>query len=62
MAAIFIYVVLVLVGDAAALLIAGAVEHYSASASITVFFVLFVLIFWIAWKAAVQITERYFGA
>ena len=62
MAAIFIYVLLVLAGDTAALLIAGEVEKYSPSVSVTVFFVLFTLIFWGGWKLAVYITERHFSA
>ena len=59
MAVIFVYVVIVLIGDAAAVVIAGAVEKYSQSASLMVFFALFALVFWVGWIIAVRITERF---
>ena len=59
MAVILVYVVIVLVGDAAAVVIAGQVEQISQSASLMVFFVLFALIFWLGWILAVRITERF---
>jgi hypothetical protein len=59
MAVILVYVVIVLIGNAAAVVIAGEVERFSQSASLMVFFVLFALIFWVGWILAVRITERY---
>lgn len=58
MTVILIYIALVVVGDAAAIAIAEAVEHFSESASLLVFFVLFALVFWIGWILAVRIAER----
>jgi hypothetical protein len=60
MSVILIYVVFVLIGDAAAVGIASVVERFSESASLLVFFALFVLVFWVGWMAAVRVTERYF--
>ncbi len=59
MAVILVYVVIVLVGDAIAVVIAGKVEDISQSASLVTFFVLFALIFWVGWILAVKITERF---
>lgn len=59
MAVILVYVVIVLIGDAAAVAIAGEVERISQGASLMVFFVLFALIFWVGWILAVRITERF---
>ena len=56
---ILVYVVLVLIGDVAAVLISAAVEHFSKSASLMVFFVLFAGVFWLSWIIAVRITERF---
>lgn len=58
MAVILIYVFIVIVGDAAAVLIAEAVEQFSKSASLMVFFALFALVFWVGWILAVSIAER----
>jgi hypothetical protein len=59
MAVILVYVVIVLIGDAAAVVIAGEVERISQAASLMVFFALFALIFWAGWILAVRITERF---
>ncbi len=59
MSVILVYIVLVLVGDVAAIFISAAVEHFSKSASLMVFFVLFAGVFWLGWIVAVRITERF---
>jgi hypothetical protein len=59
MAVILVYVVLVLIGDAAAVAIAGKMEDISQTASLITFFILFALIFWVGWILAVKITERF---
>jgi hypothetical protein len=59
MAVILVYVVIVLIGDAIAVVIAGKVEAISQSASLITFFVLFALIFWVGWILAVKFTERF---
>ena len=59
MAVIFIYVAIVLIGDAFAVVIAGAIERFSQSASLMVFFILFALVFWLGWLLAVRIAERF---
>ena len=59
MAVILIYVAIVLIGDAAAVLIAEAVEQFSKGASLMVFFGLFALVFWIGWILSVRIAERF---
>ena len=59
MAVILVYVVIVLLGNALAVMIAGKVEQISQSASLMVFFALFALIFWVGWILAVRITERF---
>jgi hypothetical protein len=59
MAVILVYVVLVLIGDAAAVVIAGKMEDISQTASLITFFILFALIFWVGWILAVKITERF---
>ena len=59
MAVILIYVAIVLIGDAAAVLVAEAVEHFSKGASLMVFFGLFALVFWTGWILSVQIAERF---
>jgi hypothetical protein len=58
MAVILIYVAIVLVGDAGAVLVAEAVEHFSESDSLMVFFALFALTFWFGWLLSVYIVER----
>jgi amino acid permease len=59
MAVILVYVVIVLLGDAVAVVIAGKMESISQSASLITFFVLFALIFWVGWILAVRITEKF---
>lgn len=59
MAVILVYVVIVLIGDAAAVVIAGKMEEFSQSVSLITFFILFALIFWVGWILAVKITERF---
>lgn len=59
MSVILIFLGLVFVGDAVAVMVAAAVEHWSQSASLMVFFVLFGGVFVLAWQIAVRIAERY---
>ena len=59
MSVIFVYVGLVVIGDVAAVFISAAVEHFSKSASLMVFFALFAGVFWLSWLLAVRITERF---
>lgn len=59
MSVILVFVGLVLVGDIATVLIAAAVEHFSKSTSLMVFFALFAAVFAISWVLAVRITERF---
>ena len=59
MGVILVYVVFVLIGDGIAVGIASIVERYSETASLLVFFALFVLVFWAGWIMAVRVTERY---
>jgi hypothetical protein len=46
-------------GDGLVVAIATIVERFSHSASLLVFFALFILMFGVAWKMAVWVTERY---
>jgi hypothetical protein len=59
MSVILIYVLFVVIGDAAAVTIATMVERFSEPVSLMVFFALFILVFWLAWVLAVRVTERY---
>jgi hypothetical protein len=59
MSAILIFIVFVLIGDTIAVGISALVERFSNSASLLVFFALFAVVFWVAWKAAVFVTERF---
>ncbi len=59
MSVILIFAGLVILGDALAVLISAAVEHFSQSASLMVFFALYAGVFWVSWVLAVWITERY---
>ena len=59
MTAILVFVAFVIVGDGVAIGISSLVERVSESASLMVFFALFILVFWAAWRAAVVVTERY---
>ena len=51
------YVAFVLVGDIGSYLIGRAVEHWSEPASLPVFLGCFFLVFWVAWRLAVKVTE-----
>jgi hypothetical protein len=59
MAVILIFIAFVIVGDAVAVAISWLLEWISEPASLMVFFALFILVFWAAWRAAVFVTERY---
>ena len=59
MSVILIFVVFVLVGDVAAVGISYLFERVSNFTSLIVFLVLFMLVFYVAWKLAVFVTERY---
>lgn len=59
MSVILVYVVFVIIGDTAAVAIASMVEKFSEPASLMVFFALFIFVFWMAWKMAVYVAERY---
>lgn len=59
MSVILVFVAFVLVGDSIAVSIASIVERFSEPTSLLVFFALFVAVFWIGWRAAVYVTERY---
>ncbi|MEW6452271.1 MAG: hypothetical protein AB1490_16555 [Pseudomonadota bacterium] len=59
MAILFVFAAFVFVGDVVAVGISSIVERYSHYASLLVFLGLFMLVFYIAWKLAVMVTERY---
>ena len=59
MSVILIFVAFVVIGDTAAVGISYLFERVSNSASLLVFFALFALVFYVAWKSAVFVTERY---
>ena len=59
MSVILIFVVFVLIGDTAAVYISYLFERVSNFTSLMVFFALFMLVFYVAWKLAVRVTERY---
>jgi hypothetical protein len=52
-----IYVVLMIVGDVADYLIGLLVERVWPEASLTIFLGLYFLFLWLAWVAAVKLTE-----
>jgi len=54
---LIVYVVLMIVGDIADYLIALVVEHFWPQASLPVFLILYFAFLWLAWVAAVKITE-----
>lgn len=60
MTVVLVFALFVLIGDIAAVGISSIVEHYSKYASLLTFLGLFMLVFYIAWKLAVMVTERYF--
>jgi len=59
MSVILIFVAFVLVGDTAAVFISYLFERVSNFTSLMVFFVLFAVVFYVAWQLAVRVTERY---
>ena len=59
MSVILVFVAFVILGDGLVVAIATIVERFSHSASLLVFFALFILMFGVAWKMAVWVTERY---
>jgi len=59
MSVIAIFIAFVLVGDTAAVFISYLFERVSNFTSLLVFLALFVLVFGVAWKLAVMVTERY---
>jgi hypothetical protein len=52
------FLALVIVGQAANVLIAMGVEQISEAASLALFFVMFAGVFFAAWQLAVRITDR----
>ena len=59
MSVIFVFLVFVVIGDTAAIGISYLFEGISNFVSLLVFLGLFMLVFGIAWKLAVVVTERY---
>jgi hypothetical protein len=59
MSVIAIFIAFVLVGDTAAVFISYLFERVSNFTSLLVFLALFILVFGVAWKLAVLVTERY---
>ena len=59
MSVIAIFIAFVLVGDTAAVFISYLFERVSNFTSLLVFLGLFMLVFAVAWKLAVAVTERY---
>jgi hypothetical protein len=57
MTLIIYYVVLVLIGDAAAVALGYLVEREWPSASLIVFLALYFLVLWVAWILAVRLSE-----
>ena len=55
---VLVFVAFVLIGDSIAVGIASIVERYSETASLLVFFALFILVFRVGWLSAVRVTER----
>ena len=59
MSVIAIFIAFVIVGDTAAIFISYLFERVSNFTSLLVFLGLFILVFGVAWKLAVIVTERY---
>jgi hypothetical protein len=59
MSVIVVFIAFVLVGDTAAVFISYLFERVSNFTSLLVFLALFMLVFGVAWKLAVIVTERY---
>lgn len=51
------YIVFVLIGDVGAYFIGRTVEQWSPTGSLPVFLGAFFLVFWLAWRLAVRVTE-----
>jgi hypothetical protein len=59
MSVILIFVAFVLIGDTGAVALSYFCERFSNTISLVVFFVLYIFVFWAAWKLAVRVAERY---
>ena len=59
MSVIAIFIAFVLIGDTAAVFISYLFERVSNFTSLLVFLALFMLVFGVAWKLAVVVTERH---
>jgi hypothetical protein len=59
MSVILVFILFVIIGDTAAIGISYLFERVSNFASLLVFLGLFILVFGVAWKLAVLVTERY---
>jgi hypothetical protein len=57
MSLLIVYVIAIMVGDLLAVGVAEIVERYSEKASLGVFLALYFVVFWLAWRVAVRITE-----
>lgn len=51
------YIVFVVIGDLGSFVIGRTVEQWSPTSSLPVFLACFFLVFWVAWRIAVRITE-----
>ena len=51
------YIVFVIIGDLGSYAIGRSVEHWSPTTSLPVFLACFFLVFWLAWRLAVRLTE-----
>ena len=51
----------VVVGQAANVLVAMAVEQFSETISLALFFAIFAAVFYVAWQIAVRVTDRRYG-
>ncbi len=54
---IIFYVVFVLIGDLGAYFVGRTVEHWSPAASLPAFLACFFIVFGVAWRLAVKVTE-----
>jgi hypothetical protein len=59
MSVIAIFIAFVVIGDTAAIFISYLFERVSNFTSLIVFLALFILVFGVAWKLAVFVTERF---
>ena len=59
MSVILVFVLFVVIGDTGAIFISYLFERVSNFTSLLVFLGLFILVFGVAWKLAVMVTERY---